>query len=86
MHTTKPAVEAELLAYIPALHHFARRFYKSRYDSDDLVQDTLIKAFPISTGPKKGHALKAGCSPSCATRITRVMPKVAASMSVSATR
>lgn len=58
MHTTKPAVEAELLAYIPALHHFARRFYKSRHDSDDLVQDTLIKAISNLDRFEEGTRLK----------------------------
>ena len=36
-------IEAELLELLPALHKFARRFYSSQNDIDDLVQDTLVK-------------------------------------------
>lgn len=37
-------IEAEIIAYIPALHKFARRFHRTQSDVDDLVQDTLLKA------------------------------------------
>ncbi|MBW9091643.1 sigma-70 family RNA polymerase sigma factor [Rhizobium wenxiniae] len=36
-------IEAELLELLPALQKFARRFYSSQSDIDDLVQDTLVK-------------------------------------------
>ncbi|MEB2848387.1 sigma-70 family RNA polymerase sigma factor [Endobacterium cereale] len=42
--------ESELLEQIPALRNFARRFYSSPNDIDDLVQDTLTKA--LANGEK----------------------------------
>jgi RNA polymerase sigma factor (sigma-70 family) len=39
-----PELEAELIELIPALRKFARRFYASPTDIDDLVQETLVKA------------------------------------------
>jgi RNA polymerase sigma-70 factor (ECF subfamily) len=37
--------EAEVLALTPALQAFARRLSRNSYDTDDLVQETLFKAF-----------------------------------------
>ncbi|MEV4608829.1 sigma-70 family RNA polymerase sigma factor [Neorhizobium sp. LMR1-1-1.1] len=49
---------AELTNYVPALRAFARRFYKSEYDIDDLVQDTLTKALANASRFEEGTRLR----------------------------
>jgi RNA polymerase sigma-70 factor (ECF subfamily) len=56
--TRNPKVEAEVLELIPALRHFARRFYSSVTDIDDLVQETLLKALNNLDKFQEGTRLK----------------------------
>jgi RNA polymerase sigma factor (sigma-70 family) len=49
---------AELTECIPALRSFARRFYASPSDVDDLVQETLAKALSNADKFKRGTRLK----------------------------
>jgi RNA polymerase sigma factor (sigma-70 family) len=51
-------IEAELLELLPALHKFARRFYSSQNDVDDLVQDTLVKVLSNLDKFEEGTRLK----------------------------
>ncbi|CUX68093.1 RNA polymerase sigma factor [Agrobacterium tumefaciens str. Kerr 14] len=51
-------IEAELLELLPALHKFARRFYSSQNDVDDLVQDTLVKVLGNLEKFEEGTRLK----------------------------
>jgi RNA polymerase sigma-70 factor (ECF subfamily) len=55
---THPRLEAELIELIPALRKFARRFYASQTDIDDLVQDTLLKALNNIDKFQQGTRLK----------------------------
>ncbi|PZM16442.1 sigma-70 family RNA polymerase sigma factor [Rhizobium tubonense] len=50
--------DAELLENLPALESFARRFYRSGNDIDDLVQETLAKAIAHSASFKPGTQLR----------------------------
>ena len=43
-HSQPQDLMEEILANIPALRSFARRFYSKGHDIDDLVQETLLKA------------------------------------------
>ena len=51
-------IEAELLELLPALHKFARRFYSSPNDIDDLVQDTVVKVLGNLEKFEEGTRLK----------------------------
>jgi RNA polymerase sigma-70 factor (ECF subfamily) len=53
-----PGLEAELIELIPALRKFARRFYASQTDIDDLVQETLLKALNNIDKFQQGTRLK----------------------------
>ncbi|PZM14845.1 sigma-70 family RNA polymerase sigma factor [Rhizobium tubonense] len=50
--------DAELLENLPALESFARRFYRSENDVDDLVQETLAKAIAHSGSFQRGTQLR----------------------------
>lgn len=50
--------EKELVELIPALRKFARRFYASPNDIDDLVQETLSKALGNADKYESGTRLK----------------------------
>ncbi|SFB59094.1 RNA polymerase sigma-70 factor, ECF subfamily [Rhizobium sp. NFR07] len=51
-------IEAELLELLPALRRFARRFYSSPSDVDDLVQDTVVKVLSNLDKFEKGTRLE----------------------------
>ncbi|RWX79342.1 sigma-70 family RNA polymerase sigma factor [Neorhizobium lilium] len=51
-------LEAELIELMPALRKFARRFYSSSTDIDDLVQETLLKALSNIDRFEEGTRLK----------------------------
>lgn len=51
-------IEAELLAQLPALNAFARRFHRIQADADDLVQETLLKAIANIDKFQEGTKLK----------------------------
>jgi RNA polymerase sigma-70 factor (ECF subfamily) len=50
--------EAELMATLPALQQFARRFHRGASDVDDLVQETLTKAIGSSHRFQRGSNLR----------------------------
>src|SRR5690242_11578628 len=50
--------EAELMAILPALQQFARRFHRGASDVDDLVQETLTKAIGSSHRFQRGSNLR----------------------------
>ena len=50
--------EAELMANLPALQSFARRFHKATGDVDDLVQETVAKAIGSSHRFQRGTNLR----------------------------
>ncbi|KQV81900.1 RNA polymerase subunit sigma [Rhizobium sp. Root1220] len=50
--------ERELLEILPALRCFARRFYMSPNDVDDLVQETVAKAIAHSDNFRRGTKLR----------------------------
>lgn len=51
-------IEAEIIAYIPALQKFAHRFHRMQSDVDDLVQDTLLKALGNLDKFQEGTSVK----------------------------
>ncbi|PST19305.1 RNA polymerase subunit sigma [Rhizobium sp. JAB6] len=51
-------LDAELIELIPALRNFARRFYASPNDIDDLVQETIVKALANLDKFEEGTRLK----------------------------
>ena len=55
---TETDFETQLIALIPALRSFARRFYARSSDIDDLVQDTIVKALSNSEKFEDGTRLK----------------------------
>jgi RNA polymerase sigma factor (sigma-70 family) len=50
--------EQELVAFLPALHAFSRTFAKSRYDAEDLVQETVSRALASRHLFRQGTRLK----------------------------
>ncbi len=50
--------EVELLAHMPALRNFARRFHASPTDADDLVQETYVKAIANEEKFQRGTQLR----------------------------
>jgi RNA polymerase sigma factor, sigma-70 family len=50
--------EAEIVAHIPALRAFARRFHREQTDADDLVQETLMKAIAAAGQFTAGTSMK----------------------------
>jgi RNA polymerase sigma-70 factor, ECF subfamily len=53
------AFGAEVLTFVDALYATAVRLTHNRADAEDLVQDTLVKAFRFSSRFKRGTNLKA---------------------------
>src|ERR1051325_821144 len=53
------AFAAEVLSYLDALYATALRLTRSRVDAEDLVQDTLVKAFRFSDRFTPGTNLRA---------------------------
>jgi len=55
----KPACpQSDIVAFLPALRAFARRFYSNQSDADDLVQETVAKALANLDKFEQGTALK----------------------------
>lgn len=50
--------ERELVANLPALHAFSRSFVRSRFDADDLVQETVTRALASKHLFRRGTRLK----------------------------
>ena len=50
--------QVDVVALIPALRNFARRFYGSTTDIDDLVQETLLRALANIDKFRPGTSLK----------------------------
>ncbi len=57
-HIRNSRIEVELIELIPALRSFARRFYSTPADIDDLVQETLLKALSNIDRFEEGTRLK----------------------------
>src|SRR5687767_6321895 len=55
----REAFAADVLTYLDALYAGALRLTRDRADAEDLVQDTLVKAFRFSDGFARGTNLKA---------------------------
>src|SRR5687767_8198152 len=53
------AFASEVLGYLQPLHATAVRLTRNRADAEDLVQDTLVKAFRFSDRFERGTNLKA---------------------------
>src|SRR5690349_4320550 len=53
------AFSAEVLTFVDALYATALRLTRNRADAEDLVQDTLVKAFRFSQRFEAGTNLKA---------------------------
>ncbi|MCJ8517409.1 RNA polymerase sigma-70 factor (ECF subfamily) [Pseudorhizobium tarimense] len=51
-------LQVEVLQLVPALRSFARRFYPNPHDVDDLVQETLLRAFANLDKFRPGTSLK----------------------------
>jgi len=51
-------IQADLLDQLPALNAFARRFYRTQTDADDLVQETVLKALTNLDKFEEGTKLK----------------------------
>jgi len=59
MKTSEHTVlESQVVELIPALRRFSRRFYPSKTDADDLVQETLVKALGNLDKFTPGSSLK----------------------------
>ncbi|GAA3109564.1 sigma-70 family RNA polymerase sigma factor [Rhizobium viscosum] len=56
-HSTE-ILQEEVVALIPALRAFARTFYRSSADADDLVQETLVRALGNIEQFKQGTRMK----------------------------
>lgn len=50
--------EQELVANLPALHAFSRSFVRTKYDADDLVQETVSRALASQHLFRRGTRLK----------------------------
>jgi len=57
-HVAQEHLQVEVLALVPALRSFARRFYPNASDIDDLVQETLLRAFANLDKFRPGTSLK----------------------------
>ncbi|KEQ04764.1 sigma-70 family RNA polymerase sigma factor [Pseudorhizobium pelagicum] len=53
-----PTFSAEVVALLPALRAFARRFCREQSDQEDLVQETVLKAFANADRFQAGTNLK----------------------------
>jgi RNA polymerase sigma-70 factor (ECF subfamily) len=51
-------LKAEIVALIPVLRSFARRFYRNNQDVEDLVQETLLRSLSNLEKFEKGTRLK----------------------------
>lgn len=58
-HQDSDAFAAEVLTYLEPLYAMALRLTRHRADAEDLVQDTLVKAFRFSERFTRGTNLKA---------------------------
>jgi len=56
--TTAQDLDIQIVELIPALRAFARTFYRTPTDADDLVQETLLKALAHLDHFKEGTKLK----------------------------
>jgi RNA polymerase sigma-70 factor (ECF subfamily) len=51
-------LKSEIVALVPALRGFARRFYRNAHDAEDLVQETLVKSLSNLEKFQDGTQLK----------------------------
>ncbi|XAZ25580.1 sigma-70 family RNA polymerase sigma factor [Sinorhizobium sp. B11] len=58
MQDSHEMLQQEMVAHIPALRAFARTFYRSSGDADDLVQETLVRALGSIGQFKQGTKMK----------------------------
>ncbi len=58
MQDSHEMLQQEMVAQIPALRAFARTFFRSSGDADDLVQETLVRALGSIGQFKQGTKMK----------------------------
>ena len=57
--TTRPVWETEILRYLPELHQYAFGLARNIHTAEDLVQDTIVKAYSYFDKFQQGSNLRA---------------------------